>query len=200
MIAVDSRADYYMQLEILVSCLSHQILNPGDTAIDGGAGGGMHACPMARRVGPTGHIHAFEAHPKHVAWLSHVADRDGLRPQLSIYQTAIGKQLGEVQFMTNRDDSGLSHNQYGNDVISHRRSNEASISSPLTTIDHVVGTSSRVSFIKLDLEGGDFDALRGATAVIDASRPVIAFENTRATAAATRPKTFSRFSTRLAIR
>ena len=47
-----------------------------------------------------------------------------------------------------------------------------------TTIDKVVADAKdAVQFINLDLEGGEFAALRGATATLTAGRPIVAMDN-----------------------
>lgn len=49
---------------------------------------------------------------------------------------------------------------------------------PATTIDAILAEEPRpVPFLKLDLEGADLLALRGATATLRDRRPVVAFEN-----------------------
>jgi hypothetical protein len=43
-------------------------------------------------------------------------------------------------------------------------------------LDEVIPTEEHVAFIKLDIEGGEYHALRGAAGLIGRCRPVIVFE------------------------
>jgi FkbM family methyltransferase len=55
---------------------------------------------------------------------------------------------------------------------------EAPVTVPATTIDRLFADQNRdCGFIKLDLEGSEFAALRGGARTISGSRPVIVFEN-----------------------
>jgi hypothetical protein len=47
------------------------------------------------------------------------------------------------------------------------------------TLDNLIPPSSRVKFLKLDLEGGEFDAMRGGIRLIETHRPAIVFEYDR---------------------
>ncbi len=48
---------------------------------------------------------------------------------------------------------------------------------PVTTIDALLPAAEKVSFIKLDLEGGEFKALKGARSLIARNSPLIIFEH-----------------------
>ena len=46
----------------------------------------------------------------------------------------------------------------------------------LKTLDHVVPLNEKIDFIKIDVEGGEFDVLKGAENIIKKNKPVIIFE------------------------
>ena len=46
----------------------------------------------------------------------------------------------------------------------------------LDTLDHVIPEDYRVDFIKLDVEGGEFDVLKGARQTLEKHKPYIIFE------------------------
>ncbi len=46
----------------------------------------------------------------------------------------------------------------------------------LNTLDHVIPEDYRVDFIKLDVEGGEFDVLKGARQTLEKHKPYIIFE------------------------
>jgi len=43
-------------------------------------------------------------------------------------------------------------------------------------LDDVIPAAAGIRFIKIDVEGGELDVLRGATRTLEASRPIVAFE------------------------
>ncbi|HVN26846.1 MAG TPA: methyltransferase domain-containing protein, partial [Candidatus Binataceae bacterium] len=53
-------------------------VRPGSVVADFGAGKGALAIPMARRVGPTGHVYATEIDPDQLATIRHKAEKAGL--------------------------------------------------------------------------------------------------------------------------
>ncbi len=43
-------------------------------------------------------------------------------------------------------------------------------------LDDVIPAGTLIRFIKIDVEGGELDVLKGATRILDQSRPIVAFE------------------------
>ncbi len=145
-------------------------------AIDGGAHGGMHteflsAVPSCR------HIYAVEANPAKASELARTAPRYG-GDRVEVVAAALQQDpaRSEIAFMLSTSHSGRSGIssifQFDPDVAFE------TITVPATTIDRM--TADRVlpvRFIKLDLEGGEFNALRGGETLLREDRPVIAMEN-----------------------
>lgn len=168
--------------EDIIRRLCRALLHPGDLALDGGAGRGRDAFAMARQVGPEGRVLACEP----IGWLAErlrlQAERRAL-PQLDVRPLALAETSGEASFhwVRNADAySGLRPRRY---PVSP---DTALIPVPCTTIDTLLERESRRwRFAKLDLQGGELPALRGAAGAIAKHRPVLVFQNARADAAAT---------------
>lgn len=167
--------------EDIILRLSRSLLQQGDLALDAGAGRGRNAFVMAGQVGSAGRVLACEP----IGWLAErLRVEAGLRqmPQLAVQPVALAETVGDVDFhwVRNADAySGLQPRPYPVEP------DTALIRVPCTTIDTLLaGESRRWRFAKLDLQGGELPALRGAAAAIAAHRPVLVFQHARATAAA----------------
>lgn len=167
--------------EDIIFRLCRRLLQPGDLALDAGAGRGRNALAMAGLVGPEGRVVACEP----IAWLADRLQREAERrplPQMSVHPVALAASAGEADFhwVRNADAySGLRPRPYP------VQPDTALIPVACTTIDDLLaGESRRWRFGKLDLQGGELPALQGAVAAIAAHRPVLVFQNARAVAAA----------------
>ncbi|MEZ5286845.1 MAG: FkbM family methyltransferase [Vicinamibacterales bacterium] len=120
------------------------------------------------RLAPQARHHAFEPLPHLAARL-----RDAY-PHATIHEAAVSDAPGtaEYVFVENAPAySGLRERQYDRpDPI------KTVLPVSVVRIDDVVPDSETVSFIKLDIEGGEYHALRGAARTITRCRPVVVFE------------------------
>lgn len=164
------RVDLGNCLEVLLSVLYHKLISAGDVVIDGGANGGLHAIPMARLAGPQGRVFAYEPQPRPFHLMSEWASNEGLC--IVPRNIAISKKTGSLIFYEHKINDGLSSAR----VMDGKPEGWNAIEIPAVSVDDE-NIPSRISFVKLDLEGGEFDALVGAQSVIDRDRPVVACEN-----------------------
>lgn len=169
--------------ELIIRRVYEAILSPGDTAVDGGACGGIHTFPMAERVGVTGRVHAVEAHPVHAEGLTKKVEAKSLK-QVTMHAVALSNEAGVGEFVcvkTHPSRSGL------------RKLDLSFLPVPVETetiqvkrvrLDDIVpAETTSWRFCKLDLEGGEYHALMGGRSVIAKHRPFIVFENGREVAA-----------------
>lgn len=87
-------------------------------------------------------------------------------PQIVVHQCAVGNSEGEVPFFIVPTASGFSSLSRTTDAIE--------INVPMRRIDTLVN---HADVIKIDVEGAELGALRGATQLICNSRPVVMFES-----------------------
>lgn len=128
---------------------------------------------MARLVGATGRVHAYEANPKVADELRGYLAKDQLSACAIVNPSALSDHSGETTFFVN-DDISRSSLQQMNTAADEWHP----IQVPVTTLDREL-SSHPIRFIKLDLEGAEFPALRGAEKLLSGSAPVIVFENPR---------------------
>lgn len=167
--------------EQITRSIYETLLSPGDAAIDVGANHGMHTFPMAQAVGPTGLVIAFEPIPT-VAEALRQRVATECAGVVDVQQLALSNRTGIADFHcveANHGYSGLQAKNYPFEPLTKL------IKVQVDRLDHRLGAlaSRSVRFIKLDIEGGEFDALRGGEDLLRRHRPLVVFENSKRAAA-----------------
>src|SRR5262249_61803714 len=142
--------------EVLVQCVYQALLRPGDVAFDVGAHLGRHAFPMARCVGPTGRVLAFEPLPGCLAAL-----RRGQDDRVEIHDCALGASAGEAELVVAVDlpsYSGLRERIYDQPTRLER------LPVRVRTLDEMTTGLSSLRLGKSDVDGGAKDDVRGGPA------------------------------------
>jgi len=148
------------------------LVRPGDTVLDIGAHIGLFSVVAARWVGPGGRVVAFEPSPETRAALVDHLELNRVRDRVDVRGEAIAAVSGAADFFS----VAFSPESTLNPV--HSRLGEASsLRVPVTTIDtfceaNLIGP--RV--IKIDVEGLELQALRGAARTIGRARPAVLVE------------------------
>jgi len=146
----------------------------GDICVDVGAHAGDYTYRLARLVGPTGHVYAFEASPLYASVLPRALSLLHAR-NVTVIAKAAGATCSRQGFVE-RDASGAPLTG-----LSHL----AAADEPPTTVVPVItldaaaqerGFHRRVRFIKIDVEGAELQVLTGAAGILTASRPVVQCE------------------------
>jgi FkbM family methyltransferase len=159
-------------MEVLLSAIYHRIVRPGDVVIDGGANGGLHTIPLARLVSSDGRVIAYEPQPDMIECLRKYIDFEQLQNVVCLRRAAIGSQKKTASFNKNKSNTALSSLA----VMNLDQDDWSSFDVEVVRIDDELLTG-RCTFIKLDLEGGEYDALVGARSLIKRDRPIIAMEH-----------------------
>jgi FkbM family methyltransferase len=140
---------------------------PGDVVLDAGSYVGDTALVFARDVGPAGHVYAFEFVAENVALLeANLATNPELAERISLVPQAVGRRSGET----------LHYVERGPATALTREAGAATGQTETVRIDDFVTGQGldRVDFIKMDIEGAEPDALRGAAGTIRRFRPKLA--------------------------
>ena len=169
-----ARTDYPICLETFVSFLYHTVVQQGDTVIDAGVNRGMHFVPLTACVGDTGRVIGFDANAELLSKVAADARARG-RENFDLHAVAISDHRGTATFHVFPDNPGVSHLDCENPSTVAEGFDSRQITVTKAVIDDYV--TSRVSFIKSDIEGADFLGLRGAENTILSGRPIIIFEN-----------------------
>jgi FkbM family methyltransferase len=135
-----------------------------DVAIDGGACWGDTALYFAHHVGEGGQVHTFEFSPDNLPILAkNLGGNPELGKRVKVQEYALWSHSGE-------------HLCFDPQGPATRLDSRGSTSVETLSIDDLVSRESlpRVDFIKMDIEGAEPEALKGALATLQKFRPRLA--------------------------
>jgi FkbM family methyltransferase len=159
----------YSEHECRLLC---SLVSEGDTAVDAGANIGCFTVPLARKVGKTGVVHAFEPQRRVFQMLTgNVAMND--LANVHTHWAAVGAAKGEIGIAD--FDLEIANNFGG---FSLREEYESpKITRPMMALDDL--TFDRLRLIKIDVEGFERDVLDGMERTTRIHHPVIYMEADR---------------------
>jgi FkbM family methyltransferase len=135
-------------------------LKAGHHVLDIGANVGFYTRLMADCVGPAGRVDAFEPAPVNHAML---VERLRAYPQVRVHQAAVTERSGTVTLHLS-PDLNVDHRTF---ATGEQRE---TIDVAAVAVDDVFRNDSRaVHFIKLDIQGAEYEALLGMTEVVGRS-------------------------------
>jgi FkbM family methyltransferase len=135
------------------------MLRPGMTAVDVGAHIGYYTLLASRCVGPEGRVYAFEPHPQNYKKLQENAKRNAYR-NIALVPKAISHATGTAKL--HRNGGSMGDSLYAPDTP------QASMSVDTTTLDDFFRSLGwpDVHLLKIDIEGGEWAALEGASELL----------------------------------
>ncbi len=163
--------------DILTTKFFIDTIRKGVTVIDGGAYIGWYTLLAAELTGSTGSVHAFEPTARTLPVLRrNIAGRKNI----FLNNAALYKQSGQIEFYDFGKGLG-----YANAVVSEakplpgkRGENHGQhlLVQGVSLDNYCAKVGITPDFIKLDLEGGEYDALLGAQAVLKSKQPIVVIE------------------------
>jgi FkbM family methyltransferase len=142
-------------------------IRPGSVVFDVGAFLGAYAILSARASGDAGRVIAFEPSPFTFAVLRHHMRMNGLRPpRVETRRHAVGSRSEKRPFQLFDDEPYrnmlLPRDAGGADLVD------------VVTLDHVASELGRPpDWIRMDVQGAEFEVLSGARAVLAERRPTV---------------------------
>ena len=124
-------------------------LREGDVIVDAGAHLGTLTLTASSHVGQMGRVIACEPHPRTFSYLSQNI-RDNQCKNVELHSLAIGAESHAVR-MTSQYVSDMNH-----------VSDDGSIEVKMVTLDELLKDEPHILLLKLDVEGCELQALRGA--------------------------------------
>ena len=169
----------------MTSVVKH-LVKPGDHVWDVGTERGWFTLLMASIVGMNGKVDSFEAFPPTVEKLKNNVELNKFS-NVRINSAGVSEKKGKMWFVPPSDTvtSNISFLENCNGVgYLTEDFQEGALEIPTLSLDdyyreHVKG---RVSFIKMDIEGAELSALKGAIEMLKKDRPVLGIEFNRQTA------------------
>ena len=141
-------------------------VKPGAIVYDVGANAGFFTLLASRLTGETGRVFAFEPLPRNLELLrEHV--RLNHATNVTVMPLAVGAGTSSARFLIGENPS-----QGGLSLSASETPYYGEIEVAMDSLDHIVesGTVPRPDFIKMDIEGGEDNALAGATEVLRSPR------------------------------
>lgn len=134
-------------------------LKTGRIVIDVGANVGYYTWLFASKVGSKGHIYAIEPEPR-LFWELQQTLKISNLSNVTLIQCALGSKHDKATFYYGKF-SGWGSLYYSEDHAKHINS---TIEVEIKTIDQLVKENSiqKVDLLKIDVEDGDFEVLKGA--------------------------------------
>jgi FkbM family methyltransferase len=137
--------------------LLRKSLFPGETVVDAGANIGVYSQFLSRCVGADGLVHSFEPSPENFRRLraatAHLAN-------VRANRAAVGEHTGESKLYLS-DDLNVDHRAYA-----PREDSRRAILIEMVALDDYFKPGETVNLIKLDVQGYELHALRGAQRVL----------------------------------
>lgn len=121
------------------------------------------------RYAPEGKHYAFEPIPYLFEDL-----KTTYKNQAQVFPFALSNNAGESSFQLIKNApaySGIKKRKYD---ISNPEIEQIKVIKE--TLDRVVPPNQRIDFIKIDVEGGEFDVMKGATKLLKRCKPIVLFE------------------------
>lgn len=157
-----------------------RMCRPGWTAWDCGSYLGFYTVLLARLVGPSGHVVAFEPDSRNLARTRENVEMNRFT-NVEYVAAAVGGITGEVEFILSNDSnshiSGTWIGRSPQDYAGRERDGGHQRVTCLRLDDAVQGAGLPVPhLIKMDIEGAETHALDGAIHLARHARPIIALE------------------------
>jgi FkbM family methyltransferase len=157
------------EYEPVVAAAIRPLLGPGVIYVDAGAAFGWYTTMFAVAAGRHGAVHAFEPLSAMRGCLERTC---APHPTVTVHSVALGAADGRARL-----SSALAGELGHTSLFDAGGGAEEVTIRPLD--DVLVDRAAPIGFVKLDIEGGEMDALRGAVATIQRDRPALLVEVAR---------------------
>ena len=143
--------------------LLREHIKPGMRVLDIGANIGFYTRLLSNLVGPQGRVVSFEPDPLN---FKHLKAGSGGLANVTLNQLACGEKTGTIRLYSS-EELNVDHQTY--DGGESRKSVEIDC----VSIDGYFKNAEGIDFVKIDIQGYDFFALKGMQETIKRSRKVI---------------------------
>ena len=154
-----------------------ELIKSGDDVLDIGANIGAHTLPLARLVGPTGRVIAFEPTNFAAAKMrANIALNPDLAPRISFHQAMLVANTGAVPEPALFSSwplvgGGHLHEKHKGRLMETHGARAVTLDQMMVELG-----VDKVDFVKLDVDGHELPVLQGSRATLSGFRPLIAME------------------------
>jgi len=157
-----------LEYDRLTKMIMKRIIKNEDNCIDIGCHKG-EILDLMLRYAPKGKHFAFEPIPYLYENL-----KEKYKAKTTVYPYALSNKEGESSFQLIKNApaySGILARKY---ELKNPDIEEIQVS--LKKLDKVIPENTKINFIKIDVEGGEFDVLKGAERILKENKPTVIFE------------------------
>jgi FkbM family methyltransferase len=152
-------------------------VRPGEVVYDVGAHVGTMALGAGRLVGDLGRVVAFDGDPENVERLQRNSARNGLDAHLQVVHAAVWSRTIADGIPFRRGTTVKSHGGVEADGNGPVLARGEIINVPAITLDDFVAAGGPPpQLVKVDVEGGEYEVLRGGARLFATQRPLIIAE------------------------
>lgn len=170
---------YYFLYEILSELFIHSEyftyfdINEGDTVIDAGANIGGFTVQAAKKVGSKGKVIAIEPDEQNRITLQRNLDNNNLQ-NVEIIPLALWSEKCTKEFHISKRPGEHTLIDYDNELFT----NKQVVTIHCETIDEIIESNGydNVSYLKMDIEGAEIEAIKGATKFLTTQSPKLLIE------------------------
>jgi FkbM family methyltransferase len=145
----------------------------GDIVVDVGAHIGRYTIIASKRVGESGNVIAIEAHPGNFEMLNRNVKLNKLT-NVTALNYAVYSEESKLKLYVPGEESGFT--VYNTITTNRAKTDEKFIEVNANTLDYILqqnGIShADINWIKIDVEGAEFEVLKGATNVLSKSKDI----------------------------
>jgi len=143
--------------------LLQKILFPGAVVVDAGANIGIYSEFLSRCVAPNGVVHSFEPCPDNFMRLGCATRK---LPNVHLWPTVVGERSGETMLYVS-DNLNVDHRAYVTEGNPRR-----ALQVRMVALDDYFKPGERVDLLKLDIQGYELHALKGAKRIVNENREI----------------------------
>ncbi len=158
--------------EVMNQVTFERLIHPGEVVYDLGANVGLHTLLLSRLCGSLGKVYAFEPWPENVNQLEANLQLNNIR-NVEVVPCGVSSRSERARFRAGPD---ASQGKLVDD--SNPAARPSDIEVPVCSLDDFIAQAQHrpPTFLKIDIEGGEGEALRGARCVLREFRPVVICE------------------------
>ena len=147
-----------------------RVLLPGQTAVDIGANYGVYTASIARAVGPTGRVWAFEPASETASYLADTIAANAFT-QVVLERSALSRAQGTASF-------NLTPHAELNSLVRGAVQAAATETVRLLTLDDCMASFGwqQIDFVKIDAEGEEINILEGGSRFFASQSPLVQYE------------------------
>ncbi len=157
---------YFGDLDPKVSDIVDKVVRAGDTCIDVGANLGLVSLRMAEKVGPNGHVHAFEPQPQMIDYLKNTLSRRVIS-NITLHEIALGSATGTLTLSVPPGNAGRAS------LMPSEWPDDDTFDVEVRTLTECMKNLGwgPVSLVKIDVEGFESEVITGGIEYIRSSPP-----------------------------